>query len=174
MSPWVLARGTFEPWRLWTCHALHFGWRHALVNLGAMAVPLAMLRPRSWPRLLAALLLLAPVLSLLILVSLGSAQYRGASGLACAAWAMAGAGLARGRRARAEGLALLGLLALKLALEAWSGAALLPGGPGWTSLPAAHRWGALLGLLAVPVLDLQEQETAGQGWRNYLKIPNNL
>lgn len=150
MNPFVL--GGAGIWRLWTCHLVHFGAGHALLDLAALGVPFALVPARAWPRLLLGLFLVAPVLSLALLPVLDGGTYRGASGLACAAWSMAGAALARDRGTRAEGLLLLGLLGAKLAAECWSGAALLPGGAGWVSLPAAHRWGTLLGLLASPLL----------------------
>jgi hypothetical protein len=46
----------------------------------------------------------------------------------------------------------LGVLAAKLGLEAVRGSAFLAGGAGWASLPAAHAWGALLGLIASPLV----------------------
>jgi len=146
LNPFVLAPGAvWEPWRLWTCHLLHFGPVHALLNLAALAVPFALLPSRRWARLGLALLLLAPLLSLALLPFLGGGQYRGASGLACAAWACAGFALVRDRATRLEGGLLLALLGIKLLAEALGGAALLPGGEGWVALPAAHRWGAVLG-----------------------------
>ena len=151
MSPFDLAAGAAaQPWRLWTCHAAHYGWRHALPNLAALAIPIALLPPRSRGRFAGALLLLAPLLSLALLPGLDGGRYCGASGLACAAWALAGFHLARARRT--EGWLLLGLLAVKVLGEAWAGATLTPGGPGWVGLPAAHQWGMLLGALAAPSL----------------------
>lgn len=151
MNPFVLARGAgSEPWRLWTCHAVHFGLGHALLDLAALAVPFVLVQARR--RLFLGLLLVAPLLSLALLPDLGDGTYRGASGLACAAWAMAGCHLLRQRRTRLEGLGLLALLGLKLLVEGVHGAGFLAGGPGWVSLPAAHRWGAALGVLGSPVL----------------------
>jgi membrane associated rhomboid family serine protease len=136
-----------EPWRLWTCHLAHFGWEHALANLVALAVPALLVprRERGW--LLIVLLVAAPLLGLLLLPGLGQGQYRGASGLACVAWAWVGLRLVV-RRESAVGLVLLGGLALKLALEAAFGRGALAAHPGWQNLPAAHFWGALLGLTA--------------------------
>ena len=151
MNPWARAQGAWaEPWRLWTCHAVHYGPGHLLLNLGALAVPFA-LGPRRW-RMALGLFLLAPVLSLALLPFLGDGQYRGASGLACAAWSMAGCALLRERRTRAEGALLLGFLGLKLLVEALSGAPFMPRGPGWVSLPAAHGWGAVLGAGYSPMI----------------------
>lgn len=146
LNPFVL--GGAGVWRLWTCHLVHFGVGHALLNLAALGVPFALVPARAWPRMLLGLFLVAPLLSLILL-----------PGLACAAWSMAGAALVRERGTRVEGILLLGLLGAKLAVEAWSGAALLPGGAGWVSLPAAHRWGALLGWLSSRLL----RNTAAKG-----------
>ncbi len=152
MNRWVLAAGACsEPWRLWTCHAVHFGLWNALLNLGALAVPFVLAPARLRGRMALVLLLVAPVLSLAILASLEGGAYRGASGLACSAWAMAGIALAWDRATRWEGVGLLALLAVKILAETY-GKAIMPGGAGWVSLPAAHRWGAALGALAFPLL----------------------
>jgi membrane associated rhomboid family serine protease len=138
-----------EPWRLWTGHLVHFGWEHALANLIALAVPTLLVARRERGRLLLVLLLAAPLLSLLLLPGLGQGQYRGASGLACVAWSWVGLRLAARRESFSLGLAVLGGLALKLALEAAFGTGPLAAHPDWQSLPAVHFWGALLGLAAV-------------------------
>jgi len=153
LNPFVLARGAgLEPWRLWTCHAVHFGPRHALVNLAALAAPFVLVPPQVRPRMVLALALLAPVLGLAILAVLDHGQYRGASGLACAAWSMAGFHLLRTGTARMEGGLILALLALKLIAEAMTGHGLMPPAGDWESLPAAHQWGTLLGALFSPLL----------------------
>jgi hypothetical protein len=103
-------------------------------------------------RVLAANALLAPALSLALLPGLGNAQYGGASGLACAAWALAGVQLARDRASRLEGFLLLGGLGLKVLAETLSGSGVLAREPGWVSLPAAHQWGMALGLAFSPIL----------------------
>lgn len=140
-----------EPWRLWTGHLVHFGWEHTLANLVALATPLLLASRRDRPRLVSALLLGAPLLSLLLLPSLGAAQYRGASGLACALWALVGLRLAGRGESAPVGLLMLGGLGLKLGLEAAFGSCFLLHPQGWQTLPAAHLWGTLLGLtLALP------------------------
>ena len=152
MDPWALTADALrEPWRLWTGHLAHYGWEHALANGIALAVPLVLLPGRDRRQAGLALLLLAPLLSLALLPRLGAGEYRGASGLACALWALAGLRLT-GRRASAPtGLLLLGGLGLKLAAEAILGSSLLVRAEGWQALPAAHLAGALLGLAwAVP------------------------
>lgn len=149
MDPFALTTdGLREPWRLWTCHLAHFGWEHAFANAFALAVPLVLAHRRDRGRLLVTVLLMAPLLSLLLLPGLEHGQYRGASGLACVLWAWVGLRLAAGRESLALGLVMLGGLGLKLALEGAFGARFLPSHPDWQALPAAHFWGASLGLAA--------------------------
>ena len=149
MDPLTLtAEALHEPWRLWTCHFAHFGREHVLANALALAVPLVLAQPRDRGRLFAITLLAAPLLSLLLLPSLAQAQYRGASGLACALWSWVGVRLTGGRDSCAVGIAMLGGLAFKLFLEATFGSCLLGAHPDWQTLPEAHFWGALLGLAA--------------------------
>jgi rhomboid family GlyGly-CTERM serine protease len=135
-----------EPWRLWTGHLVHFGWEHTLANLVALAVPLLLVQERDRGRLLRVLLLAAPLLSLLLLPGLGQGEYRGASGLACAAWAWAGLRLLAVEDTTPAGRLMLGVLLLKLAAETVSGSCFLLSPEGWQSLPAAHLWGTCLGL----------------------------
>lgn len=144
----LTAEALREPWRLWTGHLIHFGWAHALPNALACAVPLLLLSPRDRAPALARLFLLAPLLSLLLLPGLGGGQYRGASGLACALWALAGLALIQRRESAATGALLLGGLALKVATEAALGTPLLARAAGWQALPLAHFGGSLLGLAA--------------------------
>lgn len=147
MEPWSLTAAALHvPWRLWTCHLAHYGWEHALANAVALLVPLLLLPARERGRMALALVLIAPLLSLALLPSLGSGEYRGASGLACALWALAGLRLAQRRESLPVGLLLLGGLGLKLAAEAALGACFLVRAEGWQGMPAAHLWGAILGL----------------------------
>lgn len=140
-----------EPWRLWTGHLVHFGWEHTVANLVALATPLLLAGRRDRRRLAFALMVGAPLLSLLLLPSLGGAQYRGASGLACVLWALVGLRLASRGESAPVGLLMLGGLGLKLGLEAAFGSCFLLHPEGWRTLPAAHLWGTLLGLiLALP------------------------
>lgn len=149
MDPLALtAEALREPWRLWTGHLVHFGWNHVLANTLALAVPAILVRRRDRGKLLITALLVMPLLSLLLLPGLGPSQYRGASGLACALWAWVGLRLAIRRESFSAGLTLLGGLALKLTLEGVFGSSFMPSHQGWQSLPAAHAWGALLGLAA--------------------------
>ena len=147
MDPWALTADALrEPWRLWTGHLAHYGWAHALANAVALAVPLVLLPARERRRSALALLALAPALSLAILPRLGAGEYRGASGLACALWALAGLHLAGRRESAAVGLLMLAGLGIKLAAEAALGAGFLLRAEGWQTMPAAHFWGAALGL----------------------------
>jgi membrane associated rhomboid family serine protease len=161
MNPFALtAEALHEPWRLWTCHLVHFGWEHALTNLIALTVPAVLTHPQDRRQLLATALIAAPLLSLLLLPGLAEGQYRGASGLVCAVWAWAGLRLITRGEARTVGLAMLGGLACKLVLEGALGRGLLPAHLEWQALPAAHVWGALLGLGAVLPQFLDLRSTA--------------
>lgn len=147
MDPWPLTADALrEPWRLWTGHLAHYGWEHAAANAVALAVPLILLPAAMRRRAILALGVIAPLLSLALLPGLGGGEYRGASGLACAVWALAGLHLAGRRESAPVGLVLLGGLGLKLAAEAALGACFLVRAEGWQALPAAHLAGALLGL----------------------------
>lgn len=151
VGPFVLDGGAWtQPWRLWTCHLVHFGPWHALLNLAALAAPFAVLPRPLRIRLALGLALAAPLVSLALLPLIGDGTYRGASGLACAAWAASGLALLRERRL--EALSLLALLGGKLAWEAFRGAPWMPGGEGWTALPAAHGIGALAGAVLGGIL----------------------
>ncbi|NTV73014.1 MAG: hypothetical protein HGA66_02270 [Holophaga sp.] len=168
MNPFVL--GGAGIWRLWTCHLVHFGPGHALLNLAALAVPFALAGVRVWPRMLLGLFLAAPVLSLVLLPGLAGGTYRGASGLACAAWSMAGFALARERGTRVEGILLLGLLGAKLAVEVWSGAALLPGGGGGGKPAGGTSLGRTPGMAGLPVAS----NHAGEGLIHFLRPDSTL
>ncbi|WP_243302488.1 rhombosortase [Geothrix oryzisoli] len=151
MDPLALtAEALREPWRLWTGHLVHFGWEHALANAVALAVPWLLAERGDRGRLALPLLLIAPLLSLLLLPTLGGAEYRGASGLACALWALVGLRLTERPESAPIGRWLLAGLTLKLGLEAAFGGVLLHPA-GWSTLPAAHLWGALLGWIAALV-----------------------
>lgn len=151
-----------EPWRLWTGHLIHYGGAHALANAVALAVPWTLVAPRDRSRLAWATLLLPPMLSLLLLPSLTGGEYRGASGLACALWALVGLQLATRGESAPVGLLMLGGLGLKLAAEAALGTGVLLHPEGWSTLPAAHFWGALLGLAAaLPGLNQVRRYTRG-------------
>lgn len=158
MNPLALnAHALGEPWRLWSGHLVHFGWEHALANAVALTVPLLLACRRDRLPLILATLLLAPLLSLLLLPGLGGDEYRGASGLACALWALVGLRLTRRQESTSTGLLMLAGLSLKLGSEAAFSSAFLLRPDGWQTLPVAHLWGTALGLaFALPmVLPLQ-------------------
>lgn len=146
MSPWDLTGNALaQPWRLWTGHLAHWDGLHAAVNLGACALPLALIPGGERRRLLAALPWLLPVLSLALLPFLEGRPYRGASGLACLYWVAAAFPLARAG-GWPEAAVLGGGACLKAGLELVRGVQPLAGAPGWEGLPAAHALGAALGL----------------------------
>jgi membrane associated rhomboid family serine protease len=131
-----------------TCHLVPWDWGHALRNLLALLAPFALVEKRG--RLAAVILVIAPLLSLALLPTLKGGTYGGASGLASAAWAFAGVVLlAAGHRI--PGLALLGLLFAKIVAEEVTGTSLFAISANWRNLPAAHLFGALLGLAAAVV-----------------------
>lgn len=144
-DPWSLsAQAPAQPWRLFTGHLAHWSMGHLLSNGIALAVPCLLLEGAERRRGLLGLLALAPLLSLSLLPWLEEAPYRGASGLACALWAWAGLS----RWNDWEGLALLALLGLKVALELGLGLTPAEAIGAWRSLPAAHLLGTVLGGLA--------------------------
>ncbi len=146
MSPWDLTGAALqEPWRLWTGPLAHWNPGHAIVNLGACLLPLALLAPGPRRRLLAALAWLLPLSSLLLLPFLEGRPYRGASGLACLLWVAAAFPLFRSGR-RPEALFLGAGAWAKAGLELAAGAHPLAPGAAWEGMPAAHAVGALLGL----------------------------
>lgn len=149
MDPLALtAEALREPWRLWTGHLVHFGWEHALTNAVALAVPWILAPPADRRRLALAMVVLPPLLSLLLLPSLGGGEYRGASGLACAFWVLVGLRLAAREAFASVGPLMLAGLLVKLTAETALGSSVLLRPEGWSTLPAAHLWGAGLGLLA--------------------------
>jgi rhomboid family GlyGly-CTERM serine protease len=102
-----------ELWRLFTAHAVHLGWTHALLNTAGLllcaALAPASLARLSWPRQALYLLALAGTVSLMLLLfSPHVGNYVGLSGVlyglfACVLFAQAG----RGGRPEAAALLLL-------------------------------------------------------------------
>lgn len=149
MEAWLLTPNALqEPWRLWTCHLAHHGWRHALDNGFALSIPLVLARGRDRGRLLLWLFLLAPALSLALLFVLDGGTFAGLSGLACAAWALVGVQLLVREDSMPVGFTMLGLLGLKIAVESMTDSGLLAHGGRWQSISDAHLLGILLGLAA--------------------------
>ncbi|TVR53078.1 MAG: rhombosortase [Puniceicoccaceae bacterium] len=137
-----------EWWRLWTGHWVHFSGEHLGLNLllGVLAAGWLERRRPGW--LLAAILLLAPLLALGLLVSApGMAAYGGLSGLNCALLALAafasrGSGAADRWAGRAAGMGLLLVLGWE---TAGGGGVAGLGAIGVVSEASAHRIGAGLG-----------------------------
>ncbi len=149
METWLMTSDALhEPWRLWSCHLAHHGWRHALDNFLALSIPLMLVRGKDRGRLLLWLFLLAPALSLAMLSVLDGGTFGGISGLACAAWALVGIQLLVREDSLPVGFAMLGLLGLKISVEAMTGSGLLVHDGRWQSVSESHLYGTLLGLAA--------------------------
>lgn len=142
-----------ELWRLWSGQFCHWSLLHLAGNLAAvMAIGVIVGRPvRRW---LAALPLVAPLLSLFLLVAApGLESYRGLSGLVGVL--VAAAVVEGGTPGRLLGVAYLG----KLVFDATtgSGSALLPAGIAVTW--AAHLGGLLIGIALALAFRLQRRPT---------------
>ena len=125
---------------LWSCHLLHWGWQHALLNAVAAVPPIvAMPRSRRW-FFVPFLALAAPFIALAVRAGFAG-EYRGASGLVVAMWVFAGA-LLRDR-------VLLVVIAAKLTAEALG---LLPSHDAFVTVSIAHYAGAAAGLIGASVL----------------------
>ena len=121
---------------LWTCHFLHWGWQHALLNAVAAVPPLvAMRRHKSALLFVPFLVVAAPFIALAVRAAFAG-EYRGASGLVVAMWVFAGV-LLRNR-------VLLVVIAAKLTAEALG---LLPSHDVFTTVSIAHYAGAVAGLV---------------------------
>lgn len=133
------AIGHDEPWRLWTGQFCHWSGLHLAGNLAAAAA-IGVIAGRPVRRWLAALPLVAPLLSLFLLVAApGLESYRGLSGLVGVL--VAAAVVEGGTPGRLLGIVYLGKLVFDAATG--SGSALLPAGIGVTW--AAHLGGLLIG-----------------------------
>lgn len=142
-----------EIWRLWTGHLVHYSWRQALVD-GAVALVAGLIAARTYGmrRLLAALALAAPFISIgLLLAAPDCLYYRGSSGLAVMLSVMAGASL----WPRAGNVARMALAVMALSLAAKIAAEALLIAHGWSDMPAdvriswqAHLLGAFAGGIA--------------------------
>jgi len=121
---------------LWTCHFLHWGWQHGLLNAVAAVPPIvAMRRHKSALLFLPFLFVAAPFIALAVRASFAG-EYRGASGLVVAMWVFAGV-LLRNR-------VLLVVIAAKLTAEALG---LLPSHDAFATVSIAHYAGAVAGLV---------------------------
>ena len=133
------AIGHGELWRLWTGQFCHWSRLHLAGNLAAAAA-IGVIAGRPVRRWLAALPLVAPLLSLFLLVAApGLESYRGLSGLVGVL--VAAAVVEGGTPGRLLGIVYLGKLVFDAATG--SGSALLPAGIGVTW--AAHLGGLLIG-----------------------------
>ncbi len=147
---WQAGRWLTEPWRLWTCVAVHGSIQHAAGNaIGALLLAALAVRAQAGRREGLALLLAWPLMHALLALRPDLPAYFGASGLLHGATAVLGLKLLRGaRREPAVGAALLAGLLLKLLLEQPWGPVLrfeaLWGGMG--TVPLAHALGAGAGL----------------------------
>lgn len=107
------ALGDGQLWRLWSAHAVHYGWPHALADTALLGVALWVIereagRATAWVLVLAG----APLIAVgLAGFAPGLARYAGASGLAALAALVAGGLLWRAVPERRGVLALLALLA---------------------------------------------------------------
>ena len=177
-----------EPWRLWSAHFVHYNGAHLWGDLLAFAVWAALVEGESRRALLSTLLLGAPLLMCtLSLCCPQLAEYRGLSGLDTAlvielillrGFAAPTCGVEQGfgpwltrRLGRASlrliGVASLGLSAVKIVYESCAGHALIARdlGNGVALLPAAHAFGALVGLVVYWALPAQtEQRESQQTW----------
>ena len=135
-----------EWWRLWTGHLVHYDFAHLITNAVAVAVPLSLVPGIARRRLILAVPIIAPALSLVLLTCARFDQYRGASGVAMALWSGAALTLSRAGAEcdRRTGHALLVIVMAKLAAEAAGGGHL------WSTvapLPLAHEAGFVIGAL---------------------------
>jgi rhomboid family GlyGly-CTERM serine protease len=142
-----------EWWRPVTSQLVHWSWPMAVTDLGVCLLAGILVEARSRQRL--AGLLTAACLAVAASVHLLAPtidRYRGASGIAIALSFAAAVGFlgARRRSVRALAAATLLLLAAKIAVEAWTGAAVLPWGlpEGIRLASQAHVAGAIAGILA--------------------------
>lgn len=148
-----------ELWRLWTGHLVHYGLRHALIDVGVLALVIVLSWRETGAVFTALTLLLGmPLIALgLLLCVPGLHEYRGASGIDILLAVALGVRIWRDETMQASGsrpgvrsgLSLLGLfLILKIMLEA------LGMTIGVSDLPAgirvvweAHALGAVIGVL---------------------------
>jgi rhomboid family GlyGly-CTERM serine protease len=147
----ALAAG--EWWRLLTAHVVHLDTRHALLNCLGLALMWALFArdysPRQWvPIVLGAM---AAIDAGLWLCDSTLLWYVGSSGALHGV--MAAGALAHIRRGERDGWVLAGLLAVKLAYEAWLGA--LPFSGSEAVVVSAHLYGVVGGATVAAFLKPQ-------------------
>jgi rhomboid family GlyGly-CTERM serine protease len=145
-----------EAWRLWTGHLVHFSLSHGAADVLALLATGMLVEPRVGARRFALLLAVAAACISAGLLACAPAlqEYRGASGLAMLAAALAASlywHRAPGRRQWVAGAALL--LAAKIAWEAGAAGAAFANLPAGVSVAwQAHLLGAVCGLAACGLL----------------------
>lgn len=141
-----------QVWRVWTAHFVHFSVRHASVDLLTLAAFGACIERRCGWRVLAFLLICAPLLlsSALYFAVPDLLAYRGASALCVACGAMLGLILWHEVPAMRRGLLVMtGAFACKLVYEAMCGAMNVSGLHGDVRIAwQAHALGAAFGACA--------------------------
>lgn len=141
-----------EWWRLLTAHLIHLNFRHAVLDLGGLALLWALfardLRPWAWA--VVVLFAIAAIDCGLWVRDPQVRWYLGVSGVLHGV--LAAAAFIRLRRGDFEGWLLAGLLLAKLAYEQIHGA--LPFAGDMPVIVDAHLYGALGGLAAAILLDL--------------------
>jgi len=138
-----------EIWRLLTGHWVHFSSAHLASDALVLAGCAWLIARRGFTRFSAICLLLAPGISLVLLVGLPElARYGGLSALALTGMTLAGLQELRGDRCRWFGAGLLALVALRLLADLTLGGATLTGidGLGVQPVPLGHLLGVLGGL----------------------------
>jgi len=143
------AIGEGQVWRLLTGHLVHLGWRHAILNVtGLFLVAMAcrgVFDRRAW--MVVGLGSLAAVDIGLWALSPEVLWYVGLSGILHGVISAAAVGLLAQRRML--GAIALGVIAIKVIRENWSGAA--SAAAAWLGgdiVVTAHLWGAIGGILA--------------------------
>jgi len=154
-----------EIWRLLTGHWVHFSFAHLASDTLVLAGCTWLITRRGFTRFPAVCLLLAPGISLVLLVGLPElARYGGLSALALTGMTLAGLQELRGDRCRRFGAGLLALVALRLVADMALGGATLSGidSLGVRPVPLGHLLG-LLGGLAVFVGHHHRRPASGAG-----------
>lgn len=158
---WQPARAA-EAWRFVTAAFVHWSPLHLGANLaGCLIVGAFGVRGRVPARAALAWALAWPLTHAALLLQPGLAHYGGASGVLHAGVAVAALWIARAERGRPQviGLAVLGVLAVKILLEEpWAGPLAHPAGWDIAVAPLAHAAGALAG--AAMVLLLQRRQSS--------------
>lgn len=148
-----------EWWRLLTAHLIHFNFRHAVLDLGGLALLWTLFardfRPWAWAVVI--LITAAAIDCGLWVRDPGVKWYLGVSGVLHGA--LAAGAFVRLRTGDFEGWLLAGLLLAKLAYEQTHGA--LPFAGAMPVIVDAHLYGALGGLTAGVLLDLSGVTSPG-------------